>query len=670
MSFLDNTGLAYFYSKLKEKFIRSINSQIPDENGNVAITNVATADNLTAPDAQGSYDNFIYRSSGGSASIANGEAQLLYIDGNMKISGRVEENFHIDSTNDISVTYNASIWRNWTSTSGTYIFNYVRPNSSSAVTSPWMPSGTWEYGSTTTDSLDNYGLYVSNIKNPSININVESSSITSVTIVPSTWSEQVNDGGFYTFNYDQPDNESANWYYNNEIVTLATYGITVNGTAGLGDTISVTYEAGTPNSTVTVTYTAPEQGTITIATPTSFSATGFNQFDKETMYIADATISNGVIIANSGTYVCYCKAVGGVTNGYGAYSKSGKISDIGWCASLPALGSTVVTTGSTINSTLSQVEFNNDGYVVVVVSNMDDLMIHPRWSGDADDVKYTAYVAPSVITFPTEDIEGTTIPIGDYGMPAVGTVADRLNLDAGTYIKRIGRLENTVQNKNEVDRLGVAYQYDANWIYYVLLPKDQVTYTVECSHTYMVDDHGTEEFIGTSVAVGAQILYGQNLRDKLRTDVLTISEQNPALSDSQLKQICKNLKLLDIIYPVGSIYMSVNNTNPGNFLGGSWERIKGCFLLAATDGGASGGNSNASIAPGGMGGEATHTLTVTEMPSHNHSYPYLVAASGTGGTNRRYIQNGETANTGSKGGGAAHNNMPPYLAVYVWKRTA
>jgi hypothetical protein len=87
MGFLDQTGLAYFYSKIKEKFVRSINSITPDSSGNVAITNVETANNLTSPDGQTSYGKYIYRTSGGDASLSSGEAQLLYIEGNIEKVG-------------------------------------------------------------------------------------------------------------------------------------------------------------------------------------------------------------------------------------------------------------------------------------------------------------------------------------------------------------------------------------------------------------------------------------------------------------------------------------------------------------------------------------------------------------------------------------------------------
>ena len=119
------------------------------------------------------------------------------------------------------------------------------------------------------------------------------------------------------------------------------------------------------------------------------------------------------------------------------------------------------------------------------------------------------------------------------------------------------------------------------------------------------------------------------------------------------------------MYPVGSIYLSVNDTNPATFIGGTWERIKDRFLLAAGD----------SYAAGSTGGEAEHTLTEDEMPSHAHKYDHLWTVSpgnkqlqnGNAGYSLTFIKN---ATSGLTGGGHAHNNMPPYLAVYAWKRTA
>lgn len=75
---------------------------------------------------------------------------------------------------------------------------------------------------------------------------------------------------------------------------------------------------------------------------------------------------------------------------------------------------------------------------------------------------------------------------------------------------------------NTVIAMGVPYDWDINYIYYVLsMP---VTYSVDINSLYVVNDFGTEEFTGTIVAVGAETIYGENLRNKLKTDVLTISE--------------------------------------------------------------------------------------------------------------------------------------------------
>lgn len=138
--------------------------------------------------------------------------------------------------------------------------------------------------------------------------------------------------------------------------------------------------------------------------------------------------------------------------------------------------------------------------------------------------------------------------------------------------------------------------------------------------------------------------------------------------------------LADLIYPVGSIYMSVNSTNPTTLFGGTWERIQDTFLLA----------SGSTYANGTTGGEATHTLTTNEMPSHTHFQQYQSDTSYVGihvknyntggsiqgvqpsnGTRRNNIMAPDVRiSTVATGGGQEHNNMPPYLAVYVWKRTA
>lgn len=128
-------------------------------------------------------------------------------------------------------------------------------------------------------------------------------------------------------------------------------------------------------------------------------------------------------------------------------------------------------------------------------------------------------------------------------------------------------------------------------------------------------------------------------------------------------------------YPVGSIYLSVNNTDPSALFGGTWEQIKDTFLLACGD----------TYTAGNTGGEAQHTLTVDEMPSHVHNFDrqqwraqdeVSVAQQDAIFSWRNLNQQGGNTTysykgiVSSSGGSKPHNNMPPYLTVYMWKRTA
>lgn len=124
--------------------------------------------------------------------------------------------------------------------------------------------------------------------------------------------------------------------------------------------------------------------------------------------------------------------------------------------------------------------------------------------------------------------------------------------------------------------------------------------------------------------------------------------------------------LLDYFHPVGSIFQSTNFTSPAELFGGTWEQVKDVFLLAAGD----------SHEAGSTGGEETHTLIKAELPDHAHTLKYT-GQSVTEGVNaiRLYQAASTQYNEYSGGqssdcGGRSHNNMPPYLAVYTWRRTA
>ena len=174
---------------------------------------------------------------------------------------------------------------------------------------------------------------------------------------------------------------------------------------------------------------------------------------------------------------------------------------------------------------------------------------------------------------------------------------------------------------------------------------------------------------------------------------------------------------IDQIYPIGSIYMSVNNIDPGTLFGGTWEAIENTFLVAqgtnftaGTSGGALNHSHTTNIGTSGgpsnntSGGPSTNTsgstaLTVAQLPSHNHG---VKGGWGAGPSNSGLFRTDQNSpanrwsNTENAGSGQGHthtlsshthtlsshthsqvsvgtssiSNLPPYLAVYMWKRTA
>jgi hypothetical protein len=183
--------------------------------------------------------------------------------------------------------------------------------------------------------------------------------------------------------------------------------------------------------------------------------------------------------------------------------------------------------------------------------------------------------------------------------------------------------------------------------------------------------------------------YGSNGQEYVETiDIISV-ETNPVIppefyaSDANIKinpdiKIGKmSLKeiddtvsaLFDLIYPVGSIYYTNDaNFSPNVSFNGTWEQIKDVFLLAAGD----------DYVGGTSGGEATHKLTVNEMPEHKHGERgYYSTNTGVTTGSHAHVRSrtpisGDPLDSSMEnaGGGQPHNNMPPYIVVYVWKRVS
>ena len=123
-------------------------------------------------------------------------------------------------------------------------------------------------------------------------------------------------------------------------------------------------------------------------------------------------------------------------------------------------------------------------------------------------------------------------------------------------------------------------------------------------------------------------------------------------------------------YPVGAVYVSTIQTNPSGLIGGTWDRIEGKFLVGISD-------TDSTFADGATDiGEKEHTLTKAEIPPHTHDYVDYHRGGGAGNEvgiwhNRYDITTNRTTADGSPDlQGLAHNNLPPFLPVYIFKRTA
>lgn len=262
----------------------------------------------------------------------------------------------------------------------------------------------------------------------------------------------------------------------------ATYGFTLAGTPANGDTIVITYVKG-------------NRGVITSANPTTFNSTGWNLFNYDTGYakVVQYSAQYGFVIA--GTY------------------------------SLLEFATTVNGTRSTIVPVEGAFNIPSDGYVFVTGGNQTDTAIYMTWSDwtDPDNV-------PAFATYTVDQISLAAVMVNfPAGLMSVGEVRDEINLNTQRAISRIERLAYTDANLAAAEASGRPYDTDTDYIY--LVRETPVTTVIDVDGSYSVSDHGIEFFLGTPVACVAETLYGQDLKGKLRRDVVTISAQELTASD-------------------------------------------------------------------------------------------------------------------------------------------
>lgn len=125
------------------------------------------------------------------------------------------------------------------------------------------------------------------------------------------------------------------------------------------------------------------------------------------------------------------------------------------------------------------------------------------------------------------------------------------------------------------------------------------------------------------------------------------------------------------IYPVGSVIINTTGTNPGTQFGGTWEPFApGRTLIGAGTG--NDGSTSMTFTSGSTGGEYNHKLTVDELAKHHHlmwarNYEVQTKTSSSVAANAEKVINASTSDTGED---LPHNNIPPYITVYLWKRVS
>ena len=404
-------------------------------------------------------------------------------------------------------------------------------------------------------------------------------------------------------------------------------------------------------------------GTLTITTYSGGTALGSQSYSFTASVPASAAPAASVALSDAAgyadTYGAYVqtksrlKAVTTASGKYGATVKGYTLAISG----LTATGATA-TTGVLPES----------GTVAYAVTVTDSRGLSTVLRGT---ITVLPYAAPGVrsISAARCDADGTDNPAGDHAKVAfVGAVAPLNNQNTAAYVIRYRAQGADTWSSQAVPDAAGQYTPSA----YGVIPAAVDTVYEVC--IAVTDALGSTASL-IVVLPSAQVLF----RTAPAVDGLSIGQYLTEAATLIVGGLITRLKLpgpaavlfggkplLDYLHPVGSIYQSTDPTSPADLFGGTWEQIKDRFLLAA-------GNSHAA---GSTGGEEKHVLTVQEMPSHGHGYTYTGQSNTTGTGAIRLVnpEGTENAYTGAKdgktGGGQSHNNMPPYLAVYTWRRTA
>lgn len=494
--------------------VKTVNEIGPDADGNIDIERVPYADNLYSEDQENVTDSFLIRTTAGSGSLSDGNAWAQVIRGNRTHPDFVPESLNMTvnamprpTPPAITATLNEATFEAYVEEAGTYTVSY---------------DGTaWD-----ADPIL-YGLTISNIPVDGDVITMvwdgENDAVVSITAGPrtappaitatidrDTFVSYVTQSGTTTLTY------TTAWSADPE-----DYGITVTNDPIAGDQIIVVY-------------VKEVRGTITVGHPTALVATGWNLYNHTAGYAR--------VVRYSDTY---------------GYLVQGTYSTLKF-AETPSGTQTTITPDS---NGLFQVP--SDGYVIVTGGNNTNTAIICTWSdwtgGPSGDWEAYSESGVSLASIMTADFP--------YGLCKIvdGTVEvfDEIDFVHKEAISRITRLEYSAENLATVIAAGRPYEYDEDYIY-----QERASYVVtsiSVDEEYQVSEHGLEWFADSAIELYSEILYGTNLKDKLKRDVVTISEQT--LTSGQQAQVRTNIgagSAADVSSNSTAIAKLDSNTNSTN----------------------------------------------------------------------------------------------------------
>lgn len=268
-----------------------------------------------------------------------------------------------------------------------------------------------------------------------------------------------------------------------------------------------------------------------------------------------------------------------------------------------------------------------------------------------------AYALPSIsrLTVHRCDEDGTENEQGDYIRAEFSAAITSLN-KKNTAAYKLMYKKSTATSYTEVTLSNLANVYAVNGAEYIFEADGSNSYDVEVEAK---DRHGTTTRSTSASTAFTLMNWGA---DGTSMGIGKVAEKANTVQIALDVEFLGKVKgtIFDAIYPVGSIYLAYNHTNPGTLFGGTWVRIENAFLWA----------TGATGTIGQTGGERTVTLTEAQMPKHNHGGTYTNAGEAR---THAWLASGGSAmgyDTVEAGGGQAHNNMPPYIQVSAWRRTA